>query len=420
LARCIGRSIALWVSQFHLYKFQQLNEVETNMSLHFVRMQLRRNSWKTTRILLLGAGLISLARAQPRTSGPDAIVFTTGEKLAGHFVRSTSSSVTFKSDALGDLKIDWSKVKELQTSTKVAVIRKGVKLRGNETTTDVAQGTLAMRDQKFEVTPTSGGTAQSVPVADSAVVIDQAAFERALTRKPGFLSDWTGTITVGATLVEATQNNRALTGTVNLIRAEPMEDWLDPSYRTSLVFSGAYGELTQPRTPSIKTSIFHAAVQQDQYVTPSVFAFGQADFDHNYSQGLDVQQTYSAGIGWTAIKTETRELDLKASLSYIRQQFLAGLNGVEPQSINLIGSVFGEHYQRNLPRGIVLNENLALTPAWNNTRAYSGLFNTLLTIPVLKRLSGSVGVTDTFLNNPPAGFNKNSFLFTLGITYKLQ
>jgi hypothetical protein len=53
-----------------------------------------------------------------------------------------TSSVTFKSDALGDLKIDWSKVKELQTSVEVAVIRKGVKLSRKETPA-VPQGTLA-------------------------------------------------------------------------------------------------------------------------------------------------------------------------------------------------------------------------------------------------------------------------------------
>ena len=29
----------------------------------------------------------------------------------------------------------------------------------------------------------------------------------------------------------------------------------------------------------------------------SLFAFGEATFDHNYSQGLSLQQTYNGGIG---------------------------------------------------------------------------------------------------------------------------
>lgn len=358
--------------------------------------------------------------AEAQASGPDTIVFTNGEKLTGHFVRSTGSSVTFKSDALGDLTIDWSKVRELETSAKVAVIRKGVKLRKKETPSNVPQGTLAMQDQKLQVTSAPGAPAQSIPVADAAVVLDQSAFQRAMTRTPGFFADWSGTVTAGATLVQATQDNRTFTGAVSLVRAEPTEDWLNPGYKTSFVFSESYGELTQPGTPTIKTSILHAGVEQDKYFTSSVFAFGQADFDHNYSQGLDLQQTYSGGIGWTAVKTPSQELDLKASMSYIRQQFLAGADEIQSPSMNLIGSVFGEHYHRKLPRGLALDENLAITPAWNNTSAYSALFNTLLTVPVYKHLSGSAGVIDTFLNDPPAGFKKNSLQFTLGVTYSLQ
>ena len=250
--------------------------------------------------------------------------------------------------------------------------------------------------------------------------MDQGAFQKALTRKPGFLADWNGTITLGATVVEATQNNRTFAGAVSLVRAEPTEEWLNPSYRTSFIFSDSYGKLTQPGTPAIKTSIFHAALEQDKYFTSSLFAFGQGDFDHNYSQGLDLQQTYNAGIGWTVVKSAAQELDLKGSIGYIRQQFLAGPNQTQPESMNLIGSVVGEHYSRKLPRGMMLDENLAATPAWNNTNAYSAAFSTLLTMPVFKRLSGSTGVIDTFLNDPPLGFKKNSFQFTLGLTYVLQ
>jgi hypothetical protein len=364
-------------------------------------------SWKTVRMLLLSASAVTLANA-------DTIVFANGDKLAGHFVRSTSTTVTFKSDALGDLTIDWSKVKELETSAKVAVIRKGVRLRKKAIPSDIPQGTLAMQDQKLQVTPAPGTPVQSIPVADSAVVLDQSAFQKAITRTPGFLSDWGGTITAGATVVQATQDNRTFTGAVSLARTEPSENWLDPSYRTSFIFLESYGELSQPGTPTIKTSIFHASAEQDQYFRPTVFYFGQAEFDHNYSQGLDLQQTYNGGIGWTALNTSAQELDLKGAMSYIRQQFVAG------PGMSLIGSTFAEHYRRKLPRGVGLDQSLSATPAFNNTHAFSAGFGTLLTMPVYKRLSGSTGVLDTFLNDPPPGFKKNSLQFTLGLTYSLQ
>jgi hypothetical protein len=371
-------------------------------------------SSKAVRILLLSAAAAMLASAQAGKPGPDTIIFTNGEKLSGNFVRATGAAVTFKSDILGDLTIDWKKVKELQTSAKVAVLRKGVKLTKKQNTSDVPQGTLAVEDQKLQVTPATGAPAQSIPVADSAIVLDQAAFQKAMTTTPGFFTDWNGTVTAGATLVEATQDSRTFNGAIALVRAEPTEDWLNPSYRTSLNFSASYGELTQPSTPTIKTSIYHAAGEQDKYFTSAVFAFGQAEFDHNYSQGLNLQQTYNGGIGWTAVKSAAQELDLKGSISYIQQEFETG------PTMNLVGSVFAEHYNRKLPHSMVVDQKLSVTPAWNNTNAYSAAFSTLLTIPVFKRLGGSTGVIDTFLNDPPPGFRKNSFQFTLGLTYSLK
>jgi hypothetical protein len=53
-------------------------------------------------------------------------------------------------------------------------------------------------------------------------------------------------------------------------------------------------------------------------------------------------------------------------------------------------------------------------------RDYSAAFSTVLTLPVYKRLGASTGVIDSFLNDPPPGFRKNSFQFTLGATYSLR
>jgi hypothetical protein len=35
-------------------------------------------------------------------------------------------------------------------------------------------------------------------------------------------------------------------------------------------------------------------------------------------------------------------------------------------------------------------------------------------------VSASTGIIDTFLNDPPPGFQKNSFQFTLGFSYVLK
>lgn len=357
---------------------------------------------------------LTFAVVQAQTPAPDEIVFTNGDKLAGHFVSATGTAVTFKSDILGNLTVDWSKVKELRTAAKVAVIRKGVKLRKKQSTADIPQGTLTETDQKLQLAPATGPAAQPIPVADASVVVDQAAFTKAMTTSPGFFSDWKGTVTAGAALVQATQDSYTFNGALNLVRAEPAENWLDARYRTIVNFSDSFGEVTQPATPTVKTAIFHAGLEQDEYFSPSLYGFANGAFDHNFSQGLDLQQTYAGGIGWTVLKEANQTLDLKAGVSYIRQQFAAG------PAKDLAGSVFAEHFNRKFAHGLTLDQTASVTPAWNDTNAYSAAFGAILTLPVYKRLGASTGVVDTYLNDPPAGFKKNSFQFTLGLTYAIQ
>jgi hypothetical protein len=361
--------------------------------------------------LLLGA---SGARAQAPKSAlePDVLVFTDGEKLIGHLVRTTGDKVTFKSDMAGEVTVEWKKIQELHSSQKYAVIRKGVELHRGDPGAQIPRGAIAVKDQKIEVTGPQTSP-QTVPVADTAVIVDEATFEKAFHR-PGLLEDWKGSVTAGASLVEATQDSTSLSAGFSFIRALPQEGWLDPRNRTIVDFSVSYGKITQPETPAIKTSIYHADGERDEYFSARVYGFGQLAYDHNFSQGLDLQQQYGGGIGWTVIKSAKQTLDIKGSMSFVNQEFEASA-----ENQNLIASTFAERYARTLPHGILLGEQFSVTPAWNNTRAYSAAAGAGLTLPVYKRLSVAINSLDTFLNDPPPGFKKNSFQFTTGVTYTL-
>jgi hypothetical protein len=200
-----------------------------------------------------------------------------------------------------------------------------------------------------------------------------------------------------------------------MVRSVPTENWLDLRSRTIFNFNEAYGKITQPATPTVKTSLFHLDLEQDWYVSSRVFVFGQALLDHSYSQGLDLQQTYGGGVGFVVFKTPNQELDFKASMDYINQRYAdSSLNK------SLIGSVFGETYNRKFTHGILFDEQAGFTPAWNDTNAYSAFASAGLTFPVYHRFGLTVGALDNFLNSPPPGFKKNSFQFTLGATYSFQ
>lgn len=358
--------------------------------------------------------LANLSLVAQTPSQPDVLIFTDGEKLIGHLVGSTGGSVTFKSDMAGEITVDWSKVKELHSSAKFAVAEKGVVFGRHDDVTKIPQGTVAVIGPNLELTPVNGGAPQTIPLADTQNVIPQDSFLRAFER-PRLTQYWKGTASFGAAIVAATQNSRSFSTAVSLVRTVPNESWISPRYRTTLDFSAAYGEVTEPNPPTtVKTNIIHAGLEQDQYVSRRVFAFGAAAWDHSLSQGLDLQQTYGGGLGWTVFKTPVHELDLKGQLAYVSQNYSDGTNK------HLIGSVFTETYDRLFPRGMTFHEQFSVTPVFNDVSAYSAIGTVNLSIPVYKKLAVTIGSVDSYLNSPPVSFKRNSFQFLTNLTYTIN
>lgn len=377
---------------------------------------LMRNTPKTLIISFVLAVSASALYAQgtppsgPKAS-PDVLLFTNGEKLVGQLQSATGSTVTFKSEMAGVVTVEWTKIQELQTSQTFAVVPKGVSIRSANQSAKVAKGTITVKDKQIEVAGSGSGAPQRMPVTDLSNVVNTTAFENAFHRQ-SFLSNWKGGATLGISLTEATQKNQTISSALNMVRSVPAENWLDLRSRTTIEFNQAYGQLTQPNVPSVKTDLVHAGVEQDWYLSPRLFAFGRAVFDHSFSQGLDLQQRYGGGLGLVLLKGLKEELDFKASADYIDQRFQnASLNQ------QLFGSSFSETFTKTFSRNILFNEQAGITPAWNNTNAYSAFASASLTFPVYHHFGFTIGALDNFLNNPPPGFKKNSFQLTVGATY---
>jgi hypothetical protein len=353
---------------------------------------------------------------------PDVIIFTNGDQLTGKLLREVSGSVTFHSDIAGDVTVTWDKIKSIHSSQQFAVIQHGQHVTRKTADSDVAQGVVQVQDDQVKVATGTGGTTKDIPVKNAQYMIDEATYSKEVRRNPGFGYGWNGSITAGASTIEATQNSRAFNGAVALVRTIPTVDWLDPRNRTLFNFTGAYGTVTQPGTASIKTNIIHFDAEHDWYFTPRFYFLVTSSYDHNYSQGLDLQQIYGAGVGYTVVKTPKQELDVKFDIHYERQQFFLLPNIPPPvtPSKDLIGADFGDTYMLKLPKGMVFNQGATITPAFNQSNAYSAVATANLLFPVYKRLGFSVGVLDDFLNDPAVGSKKNSFQFTAGVTYTLK
>jgi hypothetical protein len=374
--------------------------------------------------LCLAAALPAHPQSEPAKAAPDVLVFSNGDQLTGKLLRAINGSVTFHSDMAGDITVTWDKIKSIQTAQQFAVIQQGQHVNRKTADAEVAQGAVKMEDQKVEVTPAAAAASKEIPVKSAQYVVDAPTYSKEVHGHPGFLYGWNGALTAGATLIEATQNSRNFTGTAALSRTIPTVNWLDPRERTLFDFAAAYGKVTQPGTVGTKTNIIHFDGEHDWYVSPRFYFLVDASFDHNYSQGLNLQQIYGGGVGYTVIKRPKEELDVKAEIHFERQQYFVTPNIVPPPPLtpskNLVGASFGDAYMLKLPHGLVFNQTAVIIPAFNNTNAYSAEATAGLLFPVYKRLGFTVGTLDDFLNDPAAGSKKNSFQFTAGVTYTLK
>jgi hypothetical protein len=378
--------------------------------------------------ILAAAALTILAasalaqKPEPPKPAPDLLIFTNGDQLTGHLERSAGGSVVFKSDMAGELTISFDKIKELRSGTRFAALRKAKPSKLNL----AGEGDIRIAADTVTITP-AAAPAITLPTKDLGYLIDAPTYDRELHHNPSFIHGWNGSITGGATVVRATDDNTSLTAAIALARVIPSVTYLPTRNRTTFNLAETYGtassKVIPPPAPSIppqppytltKTSIFHSDAERDEYFSPRLYTLADVSFDHNFSQGLDLQEIYGGGIGWTVLQTARQQLDLKADLHYERQTLATG------PAPNLIGTIFSESYKRTLLHGITLTESGNFIPAWNQLADYSAMATGALNLPTWKRLSTTLSLTDNYLNDPAQYYNKNSFQFVAGVSYTLK
>jgi hypothetical protein len=386
---------------------------------------------KLAAVLFLSSFVLAPVWAAQPVVSPDTITFTNGDQLSGKLIKIISGSVTFHSDVLGDFTVPMTKVKAFHTAQPFAVIEKKEKLTRKTAPVKVPLGSVSLADNTVTVSPAKGAPPKSYPSKNTNYIIDAASFNREIEGDTNWLYGWTGSVTLGASLVEATNSAQTYTGTVALVRTIPATNWLPPASKTTLNLSGTYGLAKDPeiisggnvfQTASItKTDILHGDTEYDHYVSPAIFGLVNASADHNFGNGLQLQQAYGAGLGWSIVNKTNNSFDIKGDLQYEQQQFYNGLtSGLGTPTENLIGASVTESWTRTFAHSVKFNEYITLTPTFNVTQAYSAVGNANFVFPVYKKLNFTLSSTDNYLGDPPEGYLRNTFQFTAGATYTLK
>ena len=369
--------------------------------------------------LLFGSSFMASGQDAAAKPAPDVLIFTNGDQLTGKLVQAIAGTVTFHSDMAGDISVSLDKIKELRSSGSFALLQKDQKVVGalvRSGSVQIGEGKLSVRSGEQVI--------QTIPVGDLGYLIDEPTFRRETNPRPSIWYGWNGAVSAGATVVRATQNATTFNTAVALIRMFPTVSYLPPRNRTLVDLTETYGNQRSPGAiPNplglpdqlVKTSIFHADAEQDEYLSKRFYYLGQVAFDHNFSLGLDLDQIYGAGVGYTVISDPKQQFDVKLDVHYERQAFFQSAS-----NRNLVGSTFAETYHRTLPRKILFTEAGNFIYSWNDSNAYAGNLSAGFAFPIWKRFAANITGTDNYVNNTPAFYKKSSFQFVTGISYTLK
>lgn len=354
--------------------------------------------------LIRASLVLVLAAACSLALRADTLTFANGDQLTGTLVRADARACVFRSDQAGTVTVPWSNVKDLQTlSIYVVVAQDGA----------VHRGFITGDGHMLEINlPTAPAPAFAAPAA-LRMIVDPKTYANAVTTRPALWQSWRGMLTGGFSQLSSTQNSINYTTRVDLQRPVPSLAWLPQRSVTLFHLQGAYGRLSQPGEPTVKTSIYAAGLEQDVDLTRKLFVFGNAQLDHNIAQGLELQQAYGGGLGWKLLESAATQLDVRADLHWTHQRFLS------PVRESFLASSFSESLRQNYGR-IVWTQNISLTPSYTNGLAYQMSGFSSWALPVYKSLSLNFTVIDSYLNNPQPGFLRNSLQYSTGIQYSLR
>jgi hypothetical protein len=331
----------------------------------------------------------------------DTVALKNGDHLTGSISDSDSKSLTLKTDYAGDVKVQWSAIKEVSSAKPVYVVTNDKK---------TVSGTVAPEGPNLVVHTTSD-TSVEVPLDKVAFVRStegQQAYEKTL--HPGLLHDWKGGATAGFAIA------RGNSDTTNL-NTGFTADRKTLSDEIAVTESSIYATNNAPGGGVTANAILGSA-RYDRNFTPSFFAFGSGDFTHDELQDLTLREIYTGGLGWHAVKHPNTAFDVLAGINYTRETYSPAAGAILTSSLdrNLPGLTVGQTFMHKFAGGSTITESSYFYPDFDDFSQYRFSFDAAAVTKISKWFGWQVTVGDRYVTNPPVlGTKSNDVILSTGL-----
>jgi YD repeat-containing protein len=343
----------------------------------------------------------------------DQVSLKNGDRLTGTITSSDAKTLVLKTEAAGEVTIQWSAIDAITSTQSLHVGLTGGQMVVGPVTTKGGQIVVATQTAGVVSSPM---TAIQLIRSDAAQASYDAAMER--LQHPHLGDFWSGTLDTGLSL---TRGNSA-TLSYNLAGRAVRQTDRD---KITAYMTAVYGKNDNTSPGQVIAHQITGGVRGDINFSARLFAFAATDFNSNALQNLDLQNVVYGGIGDHLIKTKNTQFDVFGGAGYNQEFFGAYtlLNPTPPPLTLAFPAVtqrnaeanVGEQFDAKLGSRSTFSETFNFFPNLSGPSGYRYTFNSVLSTAFYKWLGWQFSLHDNFLSNPPTGIKQNDLLLSTGL-----
>ena len=322
----------------------------------------------------------------------DQVVLKNGDRLTGSIVSSDGKEFVIKTEFAGEVKIQWTAVDQISSNQNLHVaVANGQMLVGPVSTSN---GTVAVA--------TRSGSVETSRDAITTIRNDaaQLAYDKSL--HPGWLEGWDGGTTLGFALTHGNSQTKNLALAFNAVRKTSND-------KLGLYANSVYATNDAPGAiPNVTANAVQGGLRYDHDFTSRLFGYGNADFQSDSLQTLNLRTVLGGGLGFHAIKSETTTLDFLGGLAYTRENY-------DLFDRNFAAATLGEEFMHKVGTSTTLTQTFYFYPDLSSGGDYRTTFNFGAVTKINKWLGWQTAFGDIYVTNPPVGKKENDILFTTGL-----
>jgi putative salt-induced outer membrane protein YdiY len=323
----------------------------------------------------------------------DQLVLKNGDRLSGSIAKYDGKSVVIKTDFEGDVTVKWDAVDSVTSTQDLHVGLKDGK---------TVVGPVSTTDGKIEVATKTSGTVETPKEAITAMRSDaeQKSFE--LSQHPGLLQGWNGGANLGFAATRGNSETKNL-AVAFLAARTGLRDKLALYVNSIYASNDAAGAV-----PSTTANTVQGGIRYDHDLTPRVFGFGNADFQTDALQSLDLRSVFGGGLGVHIIKSDATTLDLLGGANYTHEKYSLFTR-------NFSAAQIGEEFMHKVHASTVISQKLYFFPDLTDTGEYRATFDFGTVTKISKWLGWQNTFSDVYVTNPPAGKKQNDIVLSTGL-----